>query len=173
MPSKTTIKPVEATGFSKTFNKIFNLRSLKNKLGTDINLKSDEAQSIAETLNVTKDEVLEMNNRLVCSDSSLEGVSDSYGPIDFLVSENSDPAQLVADRQESSFEVSILKSALQKLDKRSQMIVSERWLKSEQGTKTKTLKELAVELNISAERVRQIEAGALESLKKTLEKKIL
>jgi len=27
MPSKTTIKPVEATGFSKTFNKIFNLRN--------------------------------------------------------------------------------------------------------------------------------------------------
>jgi RNA polymerase sigma-32 factor len=32
----------------------FNLRGLKNKLGTDVNLNADEAQSIANTLNVSK-----------------------------------------------------------------------------------------------------------------------
>ncbi|MBP9752726.1 MAG: RNA polymerase factor sigma-32, partial [Proteobacteria bacterium] len=36
----------------------------------------------------------------------------------------------------------------------------------------KTLEELAIELNISRERVRQIEVGAFEKLKKIIEKMI-
>tara|TARA_E500000331_G_scaffold15522_1_gene13567 strand:- start:3499 stop:4383 length:885 start_codon:yes stop_codon:yes gene_type:complete len=148
----------------------FNLRGLKNKLGTDINLSSDEAQSIASTLNVSADEVFEMNNRLVCSDAPLEGNNESTGPIDYLTSENSDPASLVADRQESSYRVNQLNEAIKNLDERSQVVISERWLKKEEGVKTKTLKQLAVELEVSAERVRQIEVCALENLKKILAK---
>jgi len=150
----------------------FNLRGLKNKLGTETNLNNNEAQTIADTLNVTKEEVFEMNNRLVCTDAPLEGVSDSTGPIDFLISENSDPALLVADNQQSSHEVGLLRSAIENLDERSRIIISERWLKSEVGEKSKTLKQLAAELRISAERVRQLEASALMSLKKILKNKI-
>ena len=113
----------------------FNLRGLKNKLGTDTNLNHDEAQTIADTLNVTRDEVFEMNNRLVCTDAPLEGICNSTGPIDFLTSENSDPALLVADNQESSYEVNLLRSAIHNLDERSKIIISERWLKYEEGRK--------------------------------------
>ena len=144
----------------------FNLRGLKNKLGADTNLNHDEAQTIADTLNVTRDEVFEMNNRLVFTDAPLEGMSNSTGPIDFLTSENSDPALLVADNQESSYEVNLLRSAIHNLDERSKIIISERWLKNEEGRKSKTLKELANELGISAERVRQLESDALRNLKK-------
>ena len=150
----------------------FNLRGLKNKLGTDTNLNHDEAQTIADTLNVTRDEVFEMNNRLVFTDAPLEGMSNSTGPIDFLTSENSDPALLVADNQESSYEVNLLRSAIHNLDERSKIIISERWLKNEEGRKSKTLKELANELGISAERVRQLESDALRNLKKILKKKL-
>ena len=150
----------------------FNLRGLKNKLGADINLNHDEAQTIADTLNVTRDEVFEMNNRFVCTDAPLEGMSNSTGPIDFLTSENSDPALLVADNQESSYEVNLLRSAIHNLDERSKIIISERWLKNEEGRKSKTLKELANELGISAERVRQLESDALKNLKKILKKKL-
>ena len=150
----------------------FNLRGLKNKLGADINLNHDEAQTIADTLNVTRDEVFEMNNRLVFTDAPLEGMSNSTGPIDFLTSENSDPALLVADNQESSYEVNLLRSAIHNLDERSKIIISERWLKNEEGRKSKTLKELANELGISAERVRQLESDALKNLKKILKKKL-
>jgi RNA polymerase sigma-32 factor len=150
----------------------FNLRGMKNKLGADINLNSDEAQSIADTLNVSKDEVFEMNKRLICTDAPLDGSNDSPGPIDFLTSENSDPAIVVADNQEISFEVSLLKEAIKNLDERSQIVISERWLKKEEGVKVKTLKKLADELDISAERVRQIEFSALGSLKKILEKRL-
>ncbi len=151
----------------------FNLRGLKNKLGTDTNLNPDEVESIAQTLNVAKDDVLEMNNRLVSPDSPLEGTNDSFGPIDYLSCENSDPALLVADNQESSYEVSLLKTAIQNLDERSRIIISERWLKSEDGKKPRTLKELADQLNISAERVRQIENSALNKLKKLLQKDLI
>ena len=58
------------------------------------------------------------------------------------------------------------------LDERSQIVISERWLKKEEGVKVKTLKKLADELDISAERVRQIEFSALGSLKKILEKRL-
>ena len=150
----------------------FNLRGLKNKLGADTNLNHDEAQTIADTLNVTRDEVFEMNNRLVCTDAPLEGMCNSTGPIDFLTSENSDPALLVADNQESSYEVNLLRSAIHNLDERSKIIISERWLKNEEGRKSKTLKELANELGISAERVRQLESDALRNLKKILKKKL-
>ena len=150
----------------------FNLRGLKNKLGADTNLNHDEAQTIADTLNVTRDEVFEMNNRLVCTDAPLEGMSNSTGPIDFLTSENSDPALLVADNQESSYEVNLLRSAIHNLDERSKIIISERWLKNEEGRKSKTLKVLANELGISAERVRQLESDALRNLKKILKKKL-
>ena len=150
----------------------FNLRGLKNKLGADINLNHDEAQTIADTLNVTRDEVFEMNNRLVFTDAPLEGMSNSTGPIDFLTSENSDPALLVADNQESSYEVNLLRSAIHNLDERSKIIISERWLKNEEGRKSKTLKVLANELGISAERVRQLESDALRNLKKILKKKL-
>ena len=150
----------------------FNLRGLKNKLGADTNLNHDEAQTIADTLNVTREEVFEMNNRLVCTDAPLEGMCNSTGPIDFLTSENSDPALLVADNQESSYEVNLLRSAIHNLDERSKIIISERWLKNEEGRKSKTLKELANELGISAERVRQLESDALRNLKKILKKKL-
>ena len=116
--------------------------------------------------------MFEMNNRFVCTDAPLEGMSNSTGPIDFLTSENSDPALLVADNQESSYEVNLLRSAIHNLDERSKIIISERWLKNEEGRKSKTLKELANELGISAERVRQLESDALRNLKKILKKKL-
>jgi hypothetical protein len=56
----------------------FNLRGLKNKLGADINLNHDEAQTIADTLNVTRDEVFEVNNRFVCTDVTVALVSGFY-----------------------------------------------------------------------------------------------
>ena len=147
----------------------FNLRSLKNKLGYDTSLNSEDAESIAESLNVSKDDVFEMNQRLISTDSPLEGTSGSIGPIDYLTHDNSDPAEITANNQEASYDFNLLHNAISKLDERSQSIISERWLKPQNGSKSKTLKEIACELNISAERVRQIESNALKSLKKYID----
>ena len=54
-----------------------------------------------------------------------------------------------------------LNHALAELDERSRDIVARRWL----GEKKVTLHELAAEYDISAERIRQIEANAMSKLK--------
>lgn len=58
-------------------------------------------------------------------------------------------------------------AALSSLDERSRHIVEARWLREEN---TATLHELATVFNVSAERIRQIEAKALNKLKGLLER---
>ncbi|WP_413770628.1 sigma factor-like helix-turn-helix DNA-binding protein, partial [Vibrio vulnificus] len=55
--------------------------------------------------------------------------------------------------------------ALASLAERSQRIISSRWLA---GDNAKTLPDLAAELGVSAERVRQIEPQAMKKMKTAL-----
>ena len=55
-----------------------------------------------------------------------------------------------------------LQNALAKLDDRSRRIVETRWLQDDGGL---TLHELAAEYGVSAERIRQIEAKAMQKLR--------
>ena len=55
-----------------------------------------------------------------------------------------------------------LKQALAHLDARSRRIIERRWLAEED---TATLHELADEYGVSAERIRQIEAKAMQKMK--------
>ena len=59
-----------------------------------------------------------------------------------------------------------LQRALAALDARSRRIVETRWLKEKNQA---TLHELAAEFKVSAERIRQIEAKALEKMKKVMQ----
>ena len=59
----------------------------------------------------------------------------------------------------------IILSALASLDERSRRIISARWLAE---CDAKTLHELAGEFGVSAERIRQIEAKAMQKMKKEL-----
>ena len=60
-----------------------------------------------------------------------------------------------------------LQGALAALDDRSRTIVQRRWL-VEDGEEAATLHELAAEYGVSAERIRQIEAKALQKMKGAL-----
>ncbi|MEN9765506.1 MAG: hypothetical protein RL397_1461, partial [Pseudomonadota bacterium] len=82
----------------------FNLKSLKRALGADSAVTTDQAQAIAKELNVSRDEVMEMDRRLSGGDTPLEPVNDdgeTVGPIASLAAENADPAYLVAEAQEA------------------------------------------------------------------------
>ncbi|KPK46544.1 MAG: RNA polymerase factor sigma-32, partial [Thiotrichales bacterium SG8_50] len=57
-----------------------------------------------------------------------------------------------------------LKTAMAELDARSRDIIQRRWLDEEKPT----LHELAAEYGVSAERIRQIEKKALDSMKNLL-----
>ena len=149
----------------------FNLRSLKRTLGADMGVNPSQAQAIAKELNVSADEVMEMDRRLAGGDTPLEGRTEDgeelVGPIATLAAEDADPAEIVAQAQETRVNQQRMAAALASLDERSRDILMARWLQDEDGH-TPTLHELAARYGISAERVRQIEANALKKIKASL-----
>jgi RNA polymerase sigma-32 factor len=149
----------------------FNLKSLKRALGAERAVTQEQARSIAQTLSVSPEEVLEMDRRLAGGDTPLETrVDDSeetVGPIAVLAAEQADPSELVEAAQESALAQSSVRSALAQLDDRSRAIVVARWLRDEDD-KSPTLHDLADEYGVSAERIRQIESAALKKIRASL-----
>lgn len=153
------------TATTKAQRKLFfNLRSMKKTLKP---LKPSEITDIAKELNVKESDVIEMEYRFNGHEIAIDyqdndSEEDNYRPISYLQDENADPAsQLMLEETETN-KLDALSEALKKIDERSRYVLETRWLNE---VKTKTLHELADELNISAERVRQIEQNALKKLK--------
>ena len=145
----------------------FNLRSLKRQLNCSDSLTEDDVEKIAETLKVKNHDVEEMNIRLSYSDSSID-YQEENGLSQSLQSSGADPYEILSNDQEQFKIKNTITEALKELDDRSKRIIEARWLKLKEGTKPKTLKELADELEVSAERVRQIETAAFKKLKQKL-----
>jgi RNA polymerase sigma-32 factor len=140
----------------------FNLRSMK---GSTAALTHAQADDIAKTLGVKREEVLEMETRLSGGDVSLDptpGDEDSVSPIAFLTDTEDEPVQIL-EREETARNRSMgLQRAMAKLDDRSRRIIEARWLKE---TDPATLQELADEYGVSAERIRQIESKAIKTMR--------
>jgi len=143
----------------------FNLRSLK-KSSKKLTLK--EAQSIANDLNVTPEQVLEMEGRLTAYDAAFEAQGDDddegsthVAPALYLEDNRYDPARLAEEEDYEEQSTSALHDAMEQLDDRSRNILQRRWLDDEKST----LHELAAEYNVSAERIRQLEKNAMEKIK--------
>ena len=146
----------------------FNLRSHKTGLDT---MTPDQVSALATTLNVKPEEVTEMEMRLSGRDIALESPTDDdddkFSPIAYLSSESTEPGKVLESRQFDKLQSEGLESALSNLDARSRRIIESRWLANDDGSGA-TLHELAAEFNVSAERVRQIEASALKKMKLSL-----
>ena len=141
----------------------FNLRSMKQGLDT---MSPSEVNEVAEQLNVRPEEVVEMEKRFNGNDVSLEPLSEddgenNYSPIAYLT-DGSDPSQVLEAAQDKVLRGEGLQQSLASLDERSRHIIEARWLREED---TATLHELADELGVSAERVRQIEAKAIQKIR--------
>lgn len=150
---------------TKSQRKIFfNLRKSKKQLGW---LSKQEAEAIAENLDVDLKTVYEMETRLDGKDMTFDmpendSNEDSYSaPVSYLQQHNADPALLLENADWQGHKETLLSNALQGLDERSQDIVSNRWLTE----KKMTLHELAERYNVSAERIRQLEKNAMNKLK--------
>jgi RNA polymerase sigma-32 factor len=145
----------------------FNLRKMKKRLGWFTN---EEVNTVAETLGVSTNEVLEMEARMSAHDQAFELSSDdddakegsTYSPAQYLEDKRSDLAEEVENEQWEDHTQRRLLSAINTLDERSQDIVRARWLDEENKT---TLQELADKYQVSAERVRQLEANAMKKLR--------
>lgn len=142
----------------------FNLRSLKK---SSKKLTLEEAQSIANDLNVTPEQVLEMEGRLTAYDAAFEAQGDDdddtphTAPALYLEDNRYDPARLVENEDWEEQSTSALDDAMDQLDDRSRNILQRRWLDDDKST----LHELAAEYNVSAERIRQLEKNAMEKIK--------
>jgi RNA polymerase sigma-32 factor len=144
----------------------FNLRSMRPDGQT---LDSKQVDEIAAHLNVRTEDVREMEVRLSGREMSLENQDDdedSYAPIAYLSDEGrADPTQVLERRAEDLMRGAGLDRALDALDPRSRRIVQARWLQDDGGA---TLHELAAELGVSAERIRQIEVAAMKKMRSAL-----
>ena len=143
----------------------FNLRSLKK---SSKKLTMAEAESIANDLNVTAAQVLEMAGRLTAYDAAFEAQGDDddegsthVAPALYLEDNRYDPARLAEEEDYEEQSSTALHDAMDQLDDRSRNILQRRWLDDEKST----LHELAAEYNVSAERIRQLEKNAMEKIK--------
>ncbi len=167
--SWSLVKMGTTSGQKKLF---FNLRKAKAKIGAleDGEMRPENVAQIAKDLNVTEDEVIQMNRRMSGSDSSLsapvsqgeDGGTTSWQ--DWLEDESANTAADYAEADEFDVRMQMLEQAMDALNDREQAIIRARRLED----KPKTLEELSEEWNVSRERIRQIEVRAFEKLQERM-----
>lgn len=162
------IKVGNSAGKKKLF---FNLKRAKREMALEGTryLSDADAQVIAERFQVSTDDVMAMDQRLSAVDPSLDQpVSDEDGStltlIDTIASAEPLPEETYANKQMENLRKTALRRGLTKLDPRERDIVTKRYLTD----RPKTLSALANVYGVTAERIRQIEAGAISKLKKVL-----
>lgn len=143
----------------------FNLRKSKTRLGW---LNAEEVRAVAQDLNVSEREVLEMESRLSGRDIGFDLSSDEDddhappAPAAYLMANEEDPSQAYERNDSEDHQLELLREGMSRLDERSRDIIKRRWLDADSKI---TLQELADEYGVSAERIRQVEANALKKMK--------
>jgi RNA polymerase sigma-32 factor len=145
----------------------FKLRSAKSKIAAleSGDLHPDQVALIAKNLDVTTEDVVEMNRRLG-GDKSINAPMRSDGDAgewqDHLVDQSPSPEAIVVEQDQKERQLKALVAAIDVLDDRERRIFEARRLSDE----PRTLEDLAVKFNVSRERIRQIEARAFEKVRK-------
>ncbi|WP_339860509.1 RNA polymerase sigma factor RpoH [Paremcibacter congregatus] len=149
----------------------FNLRRVKGQIQAidDGDLHPDHVSEIATRLDVSENDVVQMNRRMAGADHSLNAPmrADAEGEwMDWLEDENAvDQETAYANDEELDNRRALMADAMQGLNEREQHILTERRLKDSPAT----LEDLSKVYNISRERVRQIEVRAFEKLQKAMQ----
>ena len=161
--SRSLVKMGTTAAQKKLF---FNLSRLKTELKVYENrdLRPSVVSEISERLDVPESDVIQMNDRLSSFDWSLNATvsGGEWGEFqDLLVDESPDPEDRVVEADQMAKRRALLGEAMAGLSAREQHILRERKLTEE----PQTLKKLSEQYGISRERVRQIEARAIERLR--------
>ena len=145
----------------------FNLKKLKNKIGAfeDGDLLPENVEEIARQLNVSEDDVVAMNRRMIGGDVSLNATIKSDGETEeewqsLLADQGEDHVEKFLHGDEIRDRRAILLKSLTILNKREKSIILDRRLKEP----PLTLEQLSEKHGISRERVRQIENKAIDKL---------
>ncbi|HEU0081682.1 MAG TPA: RNA polymerase sigma factor RpoH [Bradyrhizobium sp.] len=145
----------------------FKLRAAKSKIAAfeTGDLHPDQVALIAKDLDVTDQDVVDMNRRLG-GDKSINAPLREDGETgewqDRLVDQSPSPEAIVAEHDEKDHRHKALIAAIDVLDQRERRIFEARHLAEE----PLTLENLAAQFKVSRERIRQIEARAFEKVRK-------
>ena len=147
----------------------FNLRKIKNQIMSidSGSLSPDNVREIASRLDVKEGEVVDMENRLFSSDSSLNvkiGEQNDTEWQDLIQDKNDTHDKIIENKDELKFRRSVFLKALEVLNEREKQIIKLRKLRDN----PLKLEDLSKKYKISRERVRQIEEKALEKLQKAV-----
>lgn len=151
----------------------FNLRKIKNNLNLtdDRELSFDVLHDIAKTLDVSVQDVTDMNMRLKAHDGSLNTQVDSGDGdggaewMDFIYDNKPNQEEQLSYRETMTYRRKLFYRAITILNPREKDILFKRRM-SEENT---TLDDLSRTYNISKERVRQIELNSIRKLSKAIE----
>ena len=147
----------------------FNLKKIKKQIAPNQegDLRDSQVNEISKRLDVDKDEVINMNRRLMGQEKSLnDPIKDGENTEwqDWLVDEGMDQELLASQKQELEDKKELLYKSIGILNEREKKILEERRL----NETPKTLDELSKKYKISRERIRQIETKAFEKLQKAM-----
>ena len=133
----------------------------------DGDMSPEHTAEIADRLNVSEIEVINMNRRLAGSDHSLNAPLnvDSDGEwLEWLEDDNETQESVFAENELLGFRKALLADALKNLSCRETYILEQRRLKDSPTT----LEDLSIKYGISRERIRQIEVRAFEKIQKSV-----
>lgn len=149
----------------------FNLRKIKNKLNLtdDRDMSAKVLQDIAKSLDVTVQDVTEMNMRLQSHDGSLNTVlgdsSDSSAEwMDFISDNKPNQEESFSNYETMKYRKKLFNKALCVLNAREKDILFKRRL----AERAATLDDLSKTYRISKERVRQIELNSIRKISRAV-----
>lgn len=131
-------------------------------------LSPEDYKTLAKELGVSGEAIAEMEQRMAGKDVSLDVEIREEGErathLDFLADKLASQEEILTKIQEEEKIKRELDTALKSLEERERLIIENRILRDN----PLTLEELGTKLNISRERVRQIENEALKKMKTIL-----
>ena len=138
----------------------FNMRSLRKDIGT---MKPEEITEIAQTLNVSENDVTSMEQRFAGLEVSVYHQDDESDFLQTMVSDPEyEPSRYLERIELAKLNEIRLSNALENLDPRAKRIIDARWLCKKEDEAT--LHDLSLEFGVSKERIRQIESQALKKM---------
>lgn len=152
-------------GTTKNLKKLFfNFKSIQKEM-IDLNIdKNQLVEIISQKLNVSKEDVKEMENYFSNPEIEIDLHSEDEDKPVFELIEESTPETIYIEHKDAEKESNLVKKALKVLNEKQAKVIEMRYYSEDK----KTHKEIAEILGISSERVRQIENEALLKLKKEL-----
>src|SRR4030066_849358 len=147
----------------KIFYKIGKVRKALESDGEN----EEKYELLAKDLDVPKEDIIEMEQRVASRDLSLDAPFDEgkeLTHLDLLQEGSPNQEEILAQEQEKEVREREVQKALKRLNEKEVFIIKNRIMSDE----PLTLQEIGNQLKLSRERVRQIESEALKKLKKEM-----